>query len=106
MVGHALTAVLRFEPRLELARKYDLREAVCGRALMHALNQAIHARAIVLDADEEVGLEGEKEMPDILRAIVVEELARHIAPAGRPRDHPAHDVHQHRQARTLVAADR
>jgi hypothetical protein len=69
-VGNAAAAVLSFKPYLGLARNENFIEAFRLGAGAHALDQRIHAGAIVGLRDEQVRLERQEKVADVLRAVV------------------------------------
>src|SRR4030088_2679418 len=77
-----------------------------GRAGMHALRQGIHALAIFIATDEQIGLHRHDEMADVLRLVLVLEMIAYVAAERRAGNDSAHHVHEHRQRRTFRAADR
>src|SRR3954470_967924 len=72
---------------------------------LHAVDQRVDAGAVVVLGDEQIGLHRQEEVADILcpveRLVLVADLAAEIG-AG---DHAGEDVHEHRDARALVATD-
>ena len=96
----------RFEPPLAFARHDDFVKAFCGRVGVNALHQRIHALHIFVSADKQVRLHRHDEMADILRSFIILEMIAHVAAERCAGNHAAHHVHQHRERRTLRAADR
>src|SRR5262249_36303077 len=69
-IWNAAAAMLRLEPRFRLARDEDLVEAFRLRAGAHALDQRVHAVAILGLGNEQIRPQRQEEMADILRPVI------------------------------------
>src|SRR5262245_36761724 len=105
-VRNAGAAMLGLEPRFGFAGDEDFVEAFRLRAIAHPLDERVHAVAIVALGHEQIRPYCQEEVADVLRPVVDLVLIRNAAGEARAGDDAAENVHPHRQARALVAADR
>src|SRR5262249_56518735 len=77
-IGNAAPAPFVFVAPLRVARHENFVEALRGRAGVHALDQRVHALAIVLLRHEQIGFHRQEEMADVLRAVISLVLVAHL----------------------------